>query len=95
MGTTFKNGQVIFGKKLDNCDHNDYGIFCIMEDEITKVVFKKKILLENRSYCLRSLNPNYKDIADSMKKKFVAVLPKNFFFKQFNNVITLTIIYII
>lgn len=62
METTFKNGEVIFVKKLDDCDHNDYGIFCITEDEITTVVFKKKILLEDGSYCLRSINPEYKDI---------------------------------
>lgn len=42
METTFKNGQVIFVKKLDDCDHNDYGVFCITEDEITKVVSKGK-----------------------------------------------------
>lgn len=62
METSFKNGQVIFVKKLDDCDHNDYGIFCITEDEITKVVFKKKILLKDGTYCLRSINPDYKDI---------------------------------
>lgn len=62
METAFKNGQVIFVKKLDDCDHNDYGIFCITEDEITKVVFKRKILLKDGTYCLRSINPNYKDI---------------------------------
>ena len=62
METTFKNGQVIFVKKLDDCDHNDYGIFCITEDEITRVVFKRKILLDDGTYCLRSINPDYKDI---------------------------------
>ncbi len=62
MEPNFKNGQVIFVKKLDDCDINDYGIFCITEDEITKVVFKRKILLEDGSYYLRSINPNYKDI---------------------------------
>lgn len=62
MEPTFKNGQVIFVKKLNDCDYNDYGIFCITEDDITKVVFKKKIFLENGSYCLRSLNPDYDDI---------------------------------
>ena len=46
MEPTFKNGQVIFEKQLNDCDHNDYGIFYITEDDITKVVFKKKILLE-------------------------------------------------
>lgn len=62
METTYKSGQVIFVKKQNDCDHNDYGIFCITEDEITKVVFKRKILLENGTYCLRSINPDYKDI---------------------------------
>ena len=62
METTYKNGQVIFVKQLNDCDHNDYGIFCITEDEITKVVFKRKILLDDGSYCLRSINPDYKDI---------------------------------
>lgn len=62
MEPTYKNGQVIFVKRIDDCDHNDYGIFCITEDEITKVVFKRKMLLEDGTYCLRSLNPDYKDI---------------------------------
>lgn len=62
METTFKNGQVIFVKKLSDCDHNDYGIFCITEDEITRVVFKRKILLEDGTYCLRSINPDYEDM---------------------------------
>lgn len=62
MEPAFKNGQVIFVKKLDDCDHNDYGIFCITEDEITKVVFKRKVLFEDGRYCLRSLNSDYKDI---------------------------------
>ena len=62
MEPTYKNGQVIFGKRLDDCDHNDYGIFCITEDEITRVVFKQKILLDDGTYCLRSINPDYKDI---------------------------------
>lgn len=42
MEPTFKNGKVIFVKKLNNCDYNDYGIFCITENDITKVVFKKR-----------------------------------------------------
>lgn len=62
METTFKNGQVIFVKKQKDCDHNDYGIFCITEYDMTKVVFKRKILLEDGSYCLRSLNTDYSDI---------------------------------
>lgn len=69
METTFKSGQVIFVKKLDDCDHNDYGIFCITEDEITSVVFKRKILLQDGSYCLRSLNPNYEDIGGFSETK--------------------------
>lgn len=69
METTYKNGQVIFVKKLDDCDHNDYGIFCITEDEITKVVFKRKILLQDGSYCLRSLNPDYEDIGEFNETK--------------------------
>lgn len=69
METTFKNGQVIFVKQLNDCDHNDYGIFCITEDEITEVVFKRKILLQDGSYCLRSINPNYKDIGGFTESK--------------------------
>lgn len=64
METTFKNGQVIFVKKQKDCDHNDYGIFCITEYDMTKVVFKRKILLEDGSYCLRSLNTDYDDIGE-------------------------------
>lgn len=56
MEPTYKNGQVIFVKRLDDCDHNDYAIFCITEDEMTKVVFKRKILLNHGTYCLRSIN---------------------------------------
>lgn len=63
MEPTFKNGQIIFVKRLDDCDHNDYGIFCITEYDTTVVVFKRKILLEDGSYCLRSINPDYKDIS--------------------------------
>lgn len=62
MEPAYKNGQVIFVKKLNDCDHNDYGIFCITEYDVTKVVFKRKIILEDGSYCLRSINPDYKDI---------------------------------
>lgn len=62
MEPAYKNGQVIFVKKLNDCDHNDYGIFCITEYDVTKVVFKRKITLEDGSYCLRSINPDYKDI---------------------------------
>lgn len=69
METTFKNGQVIFVKQLNDCDHNDYGIFCITEDEITSVVFKRKILLQDGSYCLRSINPDYKDIGNFSELK--------------------------
>ncbi|MCM1262561.1 MAG: XRE family transcriptional regulator [Butyrivibrio sp.] len=76
METTFKNGQVIFVKQLDDCDYNDYGIFCITEDEITKVVFKRKILLEDGSYCLRSLNPNYADIGGFNETKICRCVAK-------------------
>ena len=76
METTFKNGQVIFVKKLDDCDHNDYGIFCITEDEITKVVFKRKILLKDGSYCLRSINSNYKDIGGFSETKICRCVAK-------------------
>lgn len=62
MEPAYKNGQVIFVKKLNDCDHNDYGIFCITEYDVTKVVFKRKIILEDGSFCLRSINPDYKDI---------------------------------
>lgn len=76
METTYKNGQVIFVKKLDDCDYNDYGIFCITEDDITKVVFKRKILLEDGSYCLRSINPDYKDIGGFSETKICRCVAK-------------------
>lgn len=76
METTYKNGQVIFVKKLDDCDYNDYGIFCITEDDITKVVFKRKILLEDGSYCLRSINPDYKDIGGFNETKICRCVAK-------------------
>lgn len=64
MEPRYKNGQVIFVKKIDDCDYNDYGIFCITEYDTTVVVFKRKILLEDGTYCLRSINKTYKDIKD-------------------------------
>lgn len=76
MEPNFKNGQVIFVKRLDDCDHNDYGIFCITEDEMTTVVFKRKILLEDRSYCLRSINPDYKDISGFNETKICRCVAK-------------------
>lgn len=76
METTFKNGQVVFVKRLNDCDHNDYGIFCITEYEVTKVVFKKKILLENGSYCLRSINPHYDDIDGFNETKICCCVAK-------------------
>lgn len=76
METTYKNGQVIFVKKLPDCDYNDFGIFCITEDDITKVVFKKKILLEDGSYCLRSINPDYKDIGGFSEMKICRCVAK-------------------
>lgn len=76
METTYKNGQVIFVKQLNDCDHNDYGIFCITEDEITKVVFKRKILLDDGSYCLRSINPDYKDIGGFNETKICRYVAK-------------------
>ena len=76
METTYKNGQVIFVKQLNDCDHNDYGIFCITEDEITKVVFKRKILLDDGSYCLRSINPDYKDIGGFNETKICRCVAK-------------------
>lgn len=76
MEPTFKGGQVIFVKQLNDCDYNDYGIFCITEDEITKVVFKKKILLEDGSYCLRSINSDYKDIDGFSETKICRCVAK-------------------
>lgn len=76
MEPTFRNGQVIFVKQLNDCDYNDYGVFCITEDEITNVVFKKKILLEDGSYCLRSINPNYKDIGSFNETKICRCVAK-------------------
>lgn len=76
METTYKSGQIIFVKKLDDCDYNDFGIFCITEDDITKVVFKKKILLEDGSYCLRSINPDYKDIGGFSEMKICRCVAK-------------------
>lgn len=76
METTYKNGQVIFVKKLDDYDYNDFGVFCITEDYITKVVFKKKILLEDGTYCLRSINPDYKDIGGFSETKICRCVAK-------------------
>lgn len=76
METTYKNGQVIFVKTLDDCDYNDFGIFCITEDDITKVVFKRKILLEDGTYCLRSINPDYKDIGGFSETKICRCVAK-------------------
>lgn len=76
MEPTFKNGQVIFVKRLDDCDHNDYGIFCITEHDATVVVFKRKILLEDGSYCLRSINPDYKDISGFSETKICRCVAK-------------------
>lgn len=76
MEPTFKNGQVIFVKQLNDCEHNDYGIFCITEDEITRVVFKRKILLDNGTYCLRSINPDYKDIGGFGETKICRCVAK-------------------
>lgn len=76
MEPTYKNGQLIFVKKLDDCDPNDYGIFCVTEYEITKVVFKRKILLEDGSYCLRSINPDYDDIGGFNETKICRCVAK-------------------
>lgn len=76
MEPIFKNGQVVFVKKLDDCDHNDYGIFCITEDEITRIVFKRKILLKDGTYCLRSVNPDYKDIGEFSETKICRCVAK-------------------
>lgn len=76
MEPTFKNGQLIFVKQLNDCDYNDYGIFCITEDEITRAVFKRKILLENGTYCLRSINPDYKDIGEFGETKICRCVAK-------------------
>lgn len=76
MEPTFKNGQVIFVKKLDDCDHNDYGIFCITEYDTTIVVFKRKVLLGDGSYCLHSLNPEYEDIGGFNETKICRCIAK-------------------
>lgn len=76
METTYKNGQVIFVKRQNDCDHNDYGIFCITEYDTTRVVFKRKILLEDGSYCLRSINPDYKDIGGFSETKICRCVAK-------------------
>lgn len=64
METTFKNGQVIFVKKQNDCNHNDYGIFCITEFDSAMILFKRKIILHDGSFVLRSINPDYKDIGE-------------------------------
>lgn len=69
MEPDFKNGQVIFVKRIDDCDNNDYGIFCITENELTVVVFKKKIITPDGSYLLRSLNTKYKDLTGFNENK--------------------------
>lgn len=38
-------------------------------NKTTKVVFKRKILLEDDSYCLCSINANYEDIRDFNETK--------------------------
>lgn len=76
MEPAYKNGQVIFVKRLDDWDHNDYGIFCITEDEITRIVFKRKILLKDGTYCLRSVNPDYKDIGEFSETKICRCVAK-------------------
>lgn len=69
MEPAFKNGQVIFVKRTDDCDNNDYGIFCITENESTIVVFKKKVAAPDGSYLLRSLNTKYKDLTGFHENK--------------------------
>lgn len=64
MENQYKDGQVIFVKKSDDCDNEQCGIFCITEHDKTIVVFKKKIMKANGSYCLRSYNKQYPDIDD-------------------------------
>lgn len=76
MESSFKSGQIIFVKKLDDCDHNDYGIFCITEFDVTKVVFKRKIILEDGTYCLHSINPDYEDIGGFNETKICRCVAK-------------------
>lgn len=76
MEPSFKSGQIIFVKKLDDCDHNDYGIFCITEFDITKVVFKRKIILEDGTYCLHSINPDYEDMGGFNETKICRCVAK-------------------
>lgn len=76
MEPSFKSGQIIFVKKLDDCDHNDYGIFCITEFDVTKVVFKRKIILEDGTYCLHSINPDYEDIGGFNETKICRCVAK-------------------
>lgn len=76
MEPSFKSGQIIFVKKLDDCDHNDYGIFCITEFDVTKVVFKRKIILEDGTYCLHSINPDYEDIGGFNETKICHCVAK-------------------
>lgn len=76
METKFHNGQIVFVKLADDCPNNQYGIFTISEDEITNVFFKQKIMLNNYTYALHSLNDQkYKDITDFKNKicKCIAV----------------------
>lgn len=69
MEPDFKNGQVVFVKRTDDCDNNGYGIFCITENESTIVVFKKKVLSPDGSYLLRSLNTAYRDLTGFNENK--------------------------
>lgn len=76
MEPTFKNGQVIFVKRINDCDINDYGIFCIIEDDRTVVVFKRKMASNDGSFYLHSLNPDRDDIGGFCETKVCRCVAK-------------------
>lgn len=76
MEPKYKTGQVVFIKRADDCYDGELGIFCISQFDQTDVVFKKKVMLSNNQYCLRSLNTAYKDIMDFDENKICYCVAK-------------------
>lgn len=69
MMPKFHDGQTVFIKLADDCNDGDYGIFCITENDNTKVYFKQKQMVNSSTYKLHSLNTKkYKDITDFENK---------------------------
>lgn len=74
MEERFHDGQTIFVKLADDCNDSWFGIFCSVDDDLPKVVFKQKIMTGEYTYKLHSLNSKkYDDITDD-KYRCIAVL---------------------